>query len=356
MKKLFKFSLFALLFAIVMPFTLFLTGCGATPANEALGVFFESQTYDEETGLAVFAVDKNVNTKLEYKVNPSSWGAYAVTYAIKECSPQNRSRFTLEDGKIKVESDLFEDIKVEIHINNYIDTCIVKLKHYPTSMFLLNDAGEEVNSIDVRLNAFGSYTINPCGRFLEANGTSYVQSLKEYDYNFTVTSSDVTVIQVPHENRLKISSERGQVGSAKVKVELKDATNTVIQTVEVNVTVVLNAGNSMVLLDGCGSFVKNGSNVELKASDLEKDAKNNLIVGYEMFVLSTDGRYIPQESVTIECTTSDGKNITLDNENSRFLVEPTGNAEHAFEVSLWTNLIDNEGQSYSITFNVVVKY
>ncbi len=356
MKKIYKLSLIALLFAIVMPFSLFLTGCGATPTNEALAVFFDSPIYDEETGLAVFAVDKNVNTELTYKVNPSSWGAYPVTYAIKECSPQNRSRFTLEDGKISIREDNFEDIKIDIIINGHVDTCIVTLKQYPTDVYMIDESGAEVTTLNIKLNAFGSYTINPIGRFVELNGVSYTKPLVEYEYNFDVTTSDMTIVQVSHENRLKISSERGQVGKAVVTVKLKNAKGEAIKTLTINVEVVLNAKNANVLLDGYDYFVKDGSEVEILASNLQKDAKNNHIIGYKMIVLSDDGRLIPYSGVEIKCFSSDGKNITLDNENSRFLVEPNANTELTFKITLSTNLIDENGNAYAMSFNVTVKY
>lgn len=356
MKKIFKISLYAVLLAVIMPFTLFLSGCGATPSKEALGVYFESQIYDEETGYAVFEVDKNVNTKLSYKVNPSSWGSYAVTYAIKECSAQNRSRFTLKDGKIKVESDLFEEIKIEIYINSYVDTCIVKLKKYPTSMFMYDVNGQEVTSMSVTINAYGSYTISPYGRFMDSNGVSYVQPLLEYDYNFTVTTSDETIISVPNSNRLKVSSARKNIGSAKVIASLKDATGKVVHSVEVTINVVLNASSSFVIVSGHDSFVNNGSSVEINLSDLEMDEDGNGILNYSLYVLSEDGRYIDSGVVEVFCTISDTKYAIVDNVNSCVLIEPATVSETSFKVSLWTNLIVDNGSAYSISFDVKINY
>ena len=48
------------LMTILLPLTMILSGCGATPKNEVLGVAFDSMIYDEETGYAVFEVDKNL--------------------------------------------------------------------------------------------------------------------------------------------------------------------------------------------------------------------------------------------------------------------------------------------------------
>lgn len=364
MKKIFKVSLFALLFALMMPFTMFLSGCGATPTKEVLGVFFVPKEYDEETGLALFEVDLNVKTKLDYKVNPSTWAGYAVTYAVKECTPNNRSRFTLDDGIINVEKKEFEEIKIEIMINGYLDTCIVRLKQYPTKMFLVNNAGvgesREVSELNVVINASGSYTINPVGRFVDAAGTVTEKSLMEEEYDFTVKSSDVTIIDVPNEKRLKVCSVRDNVGSAKITVNLNDATGKVLHTVIVNITVVLNAHDAVAVLDGYNKFVRNQSSIEISASDLDKDADGNAILGYQLFAKSKDGRYINAEVVEIDCTVSNVKYATADSDNARVLIETpeAGIEEISFNVSLWTNLImDNaENSAYSITFTVKVLF
>ena len=356
MKKIFKISLFALLFAVIMPFTMFLSGCGATPADEALGVRFDSQFYDDETGFAVFEVDLNVNTKLDFKVNPSSWGAYKVTYAIKECSPQNRSRFTLDNGKIKVENKLFEETKVEIYVNAHYDTCIVRLKQYPTSVFMYDVSGAEVKDKTVTVNASGSYTISPYGRFVDATGTSYVAPLLEYDYDFTVTSSDETTVDIPHKNRLKFSAIRKNVKPVTVTVKMHDAAGKTIHKLTVKVNVVLNAGSSMAIVDGYGLFVKDGSSININASALKPDADSNLIFGYKLFVISDDNRYIDDECIEVFCTTSESKYVTIENENARILIEPNPYSEYSFKVSLWTNLIKEDGSAYSISFNVKVIY
>ena len=71
-----KRILVSLCLALLLPLGLVFTGCGATPSNEVRGVFFDSDYYDEETGYAIFELDQGRPTKLEYKVNPSSWSGY----------------------------------------------------------------------------------------------------------------------------------------------------------------------------------------------------------------------------------------------------------------------------------------
>ena len=357
MKKLLKFSVFALVCVIVLPFTLFLTGCGATPANEALGVFFESSIYDEETGYAIFEVDKHIDTKLDYKINPSSWSGYAVTYSIEECSAQNRARFTFEEGVINVESDRFEEIKIVIHVNEHTDTCIVKLKEYPVNVFLYDiNKNAEVKTLDVVINSYGSYTIAPFGRFLDANGNTVVKPLIEYDYNFVVTSSDETVVSVPHENRLKICSIRKNIGSAKITVLINNTKGDALFKLDVNVEVVLNASTSMAEIDGHGKLVSNGDEITIEADALQKDKNGNYLINYQMFIFSEDERLIESENVDFDCTVSNAKDVKVDNENATLIIEPIETEQISFYVSLWTNLIMDNGSAYSMSFKITFKF
>ena len=356
MKKVFRISLYMLIFAVIFPITVFLAGCGATPKKEALGVFFESDIYDDETGYAIFEVDEDVVTKLDYKINPSTWAGYVITYAVKECTPQNRSRFTLDDGKIKVEQPEFEEIKIEIHVNNHMDTCIVRLKKYPTSMFLVDESGEEVKTLDVTINAFGSYTINPYGRFLDANGNSYVQPLIEYEYGFSLSCSDETVLNIPNSSRLKVYSIRAAAESAKVTVSLKDSKGKPLHTVEVNIHVVLNAGNAFATIDGYDSFVNDSSEIEIDANRLNVDEKGNYVLKYDLFIMSNDGRYIDSTLVDNTCTISDTKYASVGKEKNTILIEDDSLPEIGFKVSIWTNLIKDNGSAYSISFDVKIKF
>lgn len=354
MKKKLKALFMSLLLVMVMPAVLILSGCGATPANEILGVTFVSPNYDEETGLAVFEVDINVATPLTYKFNPSSGSGYAVTYAIKECPAQNLSRFTLKDGVINVVSSAFEDIKVDIYVNGQVDTCIVKLKKYPTSMFLYDvDGVSETKDLEISINALSTYTINPVGRFLDASGRSYVKPLLEYDYSFEVTTSDPTIIDVPLQNRLKINAVTAKPSTADITVKLLNTAGQVLQTVNIKVNVVLNATNASVILDGYGEFVSNGDEIEIDANALEVDGDGNYVIGYQVFAFSSDGRFVEQANIQTICRVSETRYIEYSKTEDAILVDMVSSSL-TFKMSLWTNLIDDEGLPFMISFNVTI--
>lgn len=342
MKKIKKVALF-LLMLMIIPVSSLLTGCGATPKNEALGVFFQSTIYDEETGLPVFAVDKGIDTWLAFKVNPSSWSGYTVTYAVKECSAQNLSRFNLDKGIINVGSEKFEDIKIEIKVNGYVDTCIVTLKHYPNSVYVANT--------DITINALSNYTINPIGVFTDAFGETYEQSLLEYDFNFVVESMDPTIINIPHENRLKLCSVRKNGGKTKVKVKLLNSIGQEKFAFEINVTVVENALKSMALIEGHDSFVNTEESITINASSLEKDGEKYKI-GYNAYIFSVHDLLV-KDNLVLTATTNSRYARVKDEEKTIYVTKGIDDVQ-TFKLFIWTNLTELDGNSHSmeVTINV----
>ncbi len=343
MKKIKRVALFLLMLTL-LPVSYLLTGCGATPKNEALGVFFQTSVYDEGTGLPVFEVDKGIDTWLAYKVNPSSWSGYSVTYAVKECSAQNLSRFNLDKGIINVGSDKFEDIKIEIKVNGYVDTCIVKLKHYPERVY--------VKDTDITINALSNYTINPIGVFKDAFGETYEASLLEYDFKFVVESMDPTIINIPHENRLKICSVRKNGGKTTVKVKVLNSKGDEKFAFSVNVTVVENALKSMALLSGYDSFVNTGEEVTINASNLEKDGEK-YIIDYNAYVFSVHDLFI--KDVELTATTNSRYARVKEEEQAIYLTKGINDTQ-TFKLYLWTNLTQLDTTSYSMEVIVTVDF
>lgn len=343
MKKLKRVALFLLMLTL-LPVSYLLTGCGATPKNEALGVFFQTSVYDEKTGLPVFEVDKGVDTWLAYKVNPSSWSGYTVTYAVKECSAQNLSRFNLDKGIINVGSDKFEDIKIEIKVNGYVDTCIVTLKHYPNSVY--------VKDTDIVINALSNYTINPIGVFTDAFGETYEASLLEYDFKFVVESMDPTIINIPHENRLKLCSVRKNGGKTTVKVKMLNTEGKEKFAFSVNVTVVENALKSVALLSGHESFINNEEEITINASSLEKDGEK-YIIDYNAFIFSVHDLLIKNVELT---ATTNSRYARVKNEEKKIYLTKGINNTQTFELYLWTNLTELDGTSYSMQISVTVDF
>jgi len=262
---------------LLFPFALLLTGCGATPVNSVNAVYFESNLYDEETGYAVFEVDLNVETELTFKINPSVWEGYEPVYAVVRGGEkeENRSRFRLEYGKITVLNPKFEEITVRIYVNEFEDTCIIRLKEYPTDIFLTDDT--KVKESTDYVNAGGVYTLHVYGQYtvpkVDEEGNvvkdgkgdivteNVIRELGDDRYNFLVESSDKTVIDVLDNSRLKVCSLKHKIESATVTISLLDTTGKVrgeTFVLKLKLNVVLSPNSSIVTMDGFGEFVEKG--------------------------------------------------------------------------------------------------
>lgn len=349
MKKL-KFSLLAFALLLIFPLSFILSGCGATPKNEALGIHFESYDYDDATGYAIFEVDLLKATKLTYKINPSSWSGYAITYAVKECSDQNLSRFNLENGIITVEDEKFQEIKIDIYVNGYSDTCIVRLKQYPTSIYL-----EET---DVVLGAGSSYTINPIGRFVDAFGAEYEKPLLEYSYNFLVETEDETIVNVPNENRLKIVSVRKNNDATKINITLLNREGVPYGDsfkLTINVTIVENAGDSRTDISGHNGFVKDGDTITINANNLEKSGEK-YVLRYKNYLFSSQNLLIEQDNVKINCTSDNVRYVETDSENKTIYVQKGRDASLTFSLNMWSNMNKTDGSVYVASFVIVIYF
>lgn len=353
MKKTLK-TFIVLIFAVMFPIAVLLTACGATTTDGAYAVHFVSDIYDEETGYAVFEVDKDVPTKLEYKVNPSTWGKYDVTYTYPEDSVDNKLRYLLVDGVITVNSDQFQQIQVKIHLNGKTDNCLIRLKEYPTRIF-----AEESS---VKINSNGVYTITAMGEFKKGS-TTETRILSEHIYNFVVESSDETILKVPDSTRLTVYSLRNHYAEETVKVTLCD---TVWKTkmvgtgehakelsFEVDFEVVQNASFGYLALDCAGAFVYDGSEITVNLADLEVDPESGKRkITVSMFVESSDNKYL---KATPNCASSNSKRITIGDDGSTIFVDDELTSDLSVVISSWTSIVDDDGNAFSITFKLNLK-
>ena len=331
------------LFIVILPVTILLSGCGATPTNEARGVHFVSTEYDESTGYAVFEVDLNVPTNLDFKVNPSSWSGYAITYQPIGGDPANRVRYELINGVITVNSTDFQEIQIRIHINGYTDTCIVRLKEYPVRI--------QTDLTEVNINSFGVYTINVYGEFDNGDGTTYTRAMTDQEFNFNVQTSDETIIDVPNANRLKVCSVRRNSASATVTVTLN---NTVGESRGLSFTitfnVVQNASEGYLLIDGYDKFVNNGDTIDVNLSDLDYE-EGQYILSWRLYAFSESGLYTETDS---SCTTTNSRYIEVDNELDRLVIDTS--QDLSVRVNIWTPLIDGDGNAFAVVVNLNLHY
>lgn len=337
-----KAVVLVVLLCLTLPLTMLFSGCGATAANEANAVNFVSENYDSH-GRAIFEVDLNTPTKLTYKVNPSSWSGYAVTYN-NDATERNRQCFVLENGVITVTRSNFEDLDVEINVNGHSDHCVVRLKKYPVKIY------SELS--DVQIAAQGMHTINVMAEF---DNESSARRLAESEYKFKVVSSDETKIQVPNSERLTIYAvgETAVNESVKVTVSLLDQSGNEKTKFEINVNVVRNASEILFKIGGIDKFVKNGSTLKISAANLEKQ-NGAYILRYNVYFFS-DSNSLLENKVDLLLSFSDEDSVSADLKNNKILIKTNldlSQTEFSFNVSVITNLVDSAGNPLKLTFKV----
>jgi len=352
MKNSFKKAIsFLILFVMVVPFTFLFSGCGATSTNQARGVVFYSNLYDESTGHAIFEVDLDVEKQLTFKVNPSTWSGYRVTYSVKGSSGSNNARFVLTDGVIIVKRELdgknFIPIQVEVTVNGHSDICIVRLKEYPDEIF--------VENTDVELSAGGSYTISPFGKF----GTE-TRTITESEFNFTVESDEPTILYVPNKNRLKVISLRQNSASAKITVSLLNdkgeaavsPTGRVLKFT-LNFTIIQNVKEGRIAIDGYDKFIYNGDKIEINGSKFLTGG-NIYTLNYYVFAESTSNAVINDFDVSLDSNNSSSGYVNT-SENGKIIINRYGD-KLEFRIYITTNLNGESTQSFTMTFDIVIDF
>lgn len=300
MKNKLKNVFLTLVFALSLPMMMFLSACGATPSSTITGVLFDSPIYDKE-GTSVFEVDLGVSSDLVYKVYPSTASGYKVYFdPIDKGTAGNSLKFKFKDGNITVNAEDFEDVKYKVRVGEFSDTCIVRLKKYPTSI--------STSKTNVVLNSDGIQDIVIKGNFTNVDGTVRKNvAIDDSEYKFLVESSDETVVSIPNENRLKfIAVRKNGVGTAKVTATILNASGEKTDLkVEIHVKVVQNIADCSILVSGCEEFIENNSDVEINYNNLETDGGYK-VISIKVYPENTNGELCVDDNYTINITTVAG--------------------------------------------------
>ena len=342
-----------------MPLGLFLTGCGATPSNEVRGVFFDTQI-DNETGLPVFYVDIGRNTELSYKVNPSSWSGYKPVFQILQSGENevNRTRFDLTNGTIIILSPEFDDITVQIVLNDFTDTCIVKLKKYPEKIFFEN--GEKTAQEYISANSARKIHV-----YAQFSGEEEARAISDDEFRFNVVSSDSTIINVPNSSRLFVSTIKSKPSVATVTIDILNADGKpVCEQLKLTFDVLPLIDRAYLILDGYDHFINSDDEGEITihSSSLETDELSDVTAYLMNYKIKLFGQSVSQSSeVLIEDVS--GYQIKAFSSTSRYFKEiesgkikitPPGSFK--FDLTVWVGVNDKtvSAFTFSVTINFVV--
>ncbi len=331
----FKSTICILALILVLPFALLFSGCGPTPTNEVNAVHFIGDTTENDK--AVFEVDVGKPKTLTYKVNPSSWSGYAVNFD-DYADIDNKYNFTLDNSKgiITVNDKKFKPVEVRISINNKVDYCIVRLKEYPASF--------ELESDEISLSS-GSV------HYLKPKATGY--DLNETNFNFRVTSSDETKVEVPDESRLNFVVVGETASSATITVEMLNMDRSEViskQTIKVNI--VEAAADAVIKLQGLQSFVNANETAKIRLSTLRD---NDYQIKCLVILMSSSNTIIDSnEKFNIEF--SDNEKVSLDENNNTILVNNGVEAGFKFKVTVRAKtLLGENGEKFTCSFYIEIE-
>ncbi len=362
MKKIKPFVM-ALFLGVIFPLAVLLTSCGVNLSSEVKGVSFVSNVYDDETGYAVFEVDLNEPTMLEYKVYPSSWSSEVRFSTIDFNGLDNTELFErTEDGVVTVYSSDFREIVVEIIVGEYRDRCIVRLKEYPTEIY--------VEETDVTINAMGSYTVHVFGVFETSDGGTETRELKEDEFNFLVSSSDEQVINVDNSSRLKINSVREKSGTAEVTISLLNVAKSSVKlstggdeiTTTLTVTTVervneafflTNKTSELFLLSDSEAVINIYASQFTEGTDLTiTDDVYVFEISYEYYLVSENNTFL-NNGYTHSCS-STNRSITFDEENQKMYISFSSSLvlDTSFDIYICFDLLQSTGSPFVIKFTI----
>lgn len=344
MKNKFKSLFLTLLFILVLPLVSFLTACGATPSSEITGIVFDAPKYTED-GTPIFEVDKDVATELKYKVFPSSATSYKVYYEPAGTGTTNNSpRFEFEDGKITVTDKNFEDVKYRVRVGEHSDTCIIRLKEYPTRMY------SEDTSITMHTNDVEDIEV-----YAEINGK--VKQITEQDFNFLVETNDDTIINIPNKNCLKFIARQDSLEPVKVTVTLLDSQGEVYSKankIEITVNVIKNIKDSLVVVSGASNFAKSGDEVDINYNKLEDDGGFKAIK-FNIFPINTGNILVKDEGSNYIISISNRDYAKLSSDGKYILLDGSVENGYTFSVTIYTQhkMEDNTTFCIDLKFKIV---
>ncbi|MBQ8468264.1 MAG: hypothetical protein IJ542_00730 [Clostridia bacterium] len=290
MKKSIKY--FCFLFVCVLCAPLF-AACNASGATVAKGVRFTQKVYE---------IDRKVPVKLEYVVYPSTAANYTASF---DCTASH-GVYSYEKGYFTI-TDEYEDIpdiEATITVDNYSDTCIIKLIKYPTDIYF--------ESSDVTINKNGAVG-------LQLFGTIDGETDKSIDfdkYNIEYVSSNPSVVRI--EGNTAIST--GKPGSVTISARLKDTQGNYVPIdrndplnllyTETTITVVENVAKAYVTIEGNDSFLTvNANNYNQQASNTYQTNKSSLKMSVMLY--SEDGVLLNPEDINIQATSASASIATV---------------------------------------------
>ncbi len=266
------------------------SACFGKGSSDITGIRFVQDVYELDVGTP---------TKLEYKLYPSTasvsslnWDVISNDENINIAGKYNivNGVFTILNNSVDAQSSFPEcTIKVS-YLDQFSDTCIVRVKQYPTELSL--SCNEYLNSGGVGNLSLSGY-IN--GKWQDINSASY---------SLLVESDNPSVIDVENSEELIVYST-GKIGKATITVTILDSSHNKIITssypdgvsTSTTISVVDYVDKAIVLLTGQQEFLNintSYTDADTEAVPYSVDSSSQIIV----YLLSSTGEYLNTLNLT----------------------------------------------------------
>ena len=320
------------------------TGCGLEGSPAATGIKFTNAVYDETEQANVIYVDVNVDTFLEYKVYPSSAKNYVVYWDRTKDSSENKYNF--QNGHIRVKDASFTKMEVTVRLNEYSDSAFVKLREYPSKIFYK----EESENIVQETIFAGTYKeIQLSGSFNDFGN----RNLKNGEYQYAVTSSDPSVVEVVDSVNMLLKST-GRKGQSDITVKILDSAGQEKQGLSTTFRMNVKENIADAYVTVGGEVVSDGQTYQyyVSPSDLSQELQIDVRYFNEKLLLLSDEKFIvlsSDESVVKVNVTESGYTLKFVKEETSDFVK-----EGKSDIIIQSANMRSDGTPYKVKFTIRV--
>lgn len=297
----------------------------------------------------VFEVDKDQTFVLSYNVYPSTAENYSLTFDFlnNENPSESLSQvFTYQeiDGKLhcKIIEESCPEIKGYVYYGageNDCDTCIIKLKKYPTQIYF--DVTEDI------INSGASYSLQ-----LKAKINGVEQTIDNSKYNIELVSSAENVISVSNNSMMAVST--GLPGSATITARIIKLNGSYLgmgidypkgYTATIILNVVQNVGSWKIKLSSQDEFIK--TSTDYNPLDCTYTTTENSL-DLNIWLYSLNNSLIDNNTVSVTVTSSNN-NVATVNKNGDYWVVLFNN-DGTVCIEIISNAVDQNGNPVKIVF------
>ncbi len=315
--------------------TVLLSACGVQGSTQVVGVKFSTERLVSFDGRQVkcFMLDVGEEFNIPYQIFPNTATEDANVVFSHKADNRYNNTFNFIDGKFQILNSNFpeEGVLVNIVVNSeHTDECLIKKVKYPESN--LKGDTEDI----IYQNATYVFSVVD----------DYGKSIDVTKYNFCIESSDESVVKIENNDSLIVKST-GKRGASKITVSYVSDAGKKYKIGEKTLTVLMNAVDSKIVIDG---NIVNMQNLNIV---LDKDQNGDAIpkdMDVSVYLIDSEGFEITGFDYEIKIIS--GSAITVN--EKRITLHHSGNKELKCIIEIVTKALDSNGSHVKIRLNINV--